>query len=107
MQQPKRGEVRGCCVLWCTNPSSHYNVPHSERKPSDCGDTSRVSASLASLQEKGQKPQSCGSSRSCQRMIWRSEGTERTQRSGAGAVINPLVVAASLWAAKDVAVIPN
>lgn len=40
-------------------------------------------------------------------MIWRSEGTERTQRSGAGAVINPLVVAASLWAAKDVAVIPN
>lgn len=39
MQQPKRGEVRGCCVLWCTDPSSHYNVPHSERKPQDCGDT--------------------------------------------------------------------
>lgn len=39
-------------------------------------------------------------------MIWRSEGTERTQRSG-GMVINPLAVAASLWSTKDVAVIPK
>lgn len=38
-------------------------------------------------------------------MIWRSKDTERTQRSG-GMVINRLG-AASLRAAKDVAVIPN
>lgn len=79
MQQPKYGGVRGCCVLWCMYPFRHI-IPPSERV---WWHSCEVSASL-SLQGRAENPQSCeGSSGSCQQMIRRSEGTERTQRSGA------------------------
>lgn len=41
MQQPERGEVRGCCVLWCVDLTPCHKIPHSERKPppDHCGDT--------------------------------------------------------------------
>ncbi len=84
MRQPKCGEVRGCCVLWCAYPLPRRIIPHSGRKPPECGDTPAGMSASLSLQGKVETPQSYeGSSGSCQLMTWRSEGTERTQRSGA------------------------
>lgn len=103
--------VRGCCVLWCVDLTPCHKIPHSE---SECGTTTgslrwHTSGARASLQEKmGRKPQSRdGSGGSRQRMMWRSKGTGRMQRSGAQWSIHRLLPLPSR-AAKDVSVkLPN
>lgn len=100
MQQPKRGEVRGRCVLWCTYPLPRHIFPHSERKPPECGDSLSLQGWAATPPELRGKQREL----SADDMQVRGQGEDTKME---GTVINRLTSAASLGAAKDVAVIPN